>query len=290
VSDIVYQIKDWDQHFENSRSRELDHCTRAMIPNKQDGMGLSFVLSQPEGLPIYAIWCLILGACSRQRRPRLGYLTDDGKQSGRPWTPLALSMRWRCTADQVSQSLQVLSSKDVGWITADHGSGLPENCQTTAGPLPTEQNGMEQNRSINTSRAVARGDASEPKTPGEKRRKAPSGPHAELIEFFTNSWKAKYGKSYIFRGGKDGDHIKWILEQTEQNLDQAKDMVRAYLADNDSFITKDRHSLGKLKSFFMRYWVDAPPVDDGTGLTLERRKPTPQDFIDAGISVAKEGA
>src|SRR5579872_3770087 len=79
---LVYRVKDWDTRFENYKSREVDSCGFVCVPNKQDGLGLNRILAETDGAAVYGIFSLIIGACSRQRRPRSGWLTDDGRESG----------------------------------------------------------------------------------------------------------------------------------------------------------------------------------------------------------------
>ena len=69
------QVIDWNDYFENNKSREINKCSFVCTPNKQDGMGLLRVLNEPDGAAIYGIWGLIIGAASRQSLPRSGHLT-----------------------------------------------------------------------------------------------------------------------------------------------------------------------------------------------------------------------
>jgi len=117
---VVYQVRDWNDYFENARSRTLLECSWVPMPNKQSGLGLSRILAEPDGAAIYGIWCLIVGAVSRQRKPRNGWLTADGYQAGTPWTPGDLALMFRRPAEEVERALAFLSSGPVGWI-AVHG-------------------------------------------------------------------------------------------------------------------------------------------------------------------------
>jgi hypothetical protein len=113
---IIYQIPEWDRNFENAKSRTNDKCGFVCVPNKQHGLGLTLILNETDGAGIYGIWCLILGACSRQRRPRDGWLTDDGRAAGQPWTVDILALRWRRTTAEINRALDFLSSDRVGWL------------------------------------------------------------------------------------------------------------------------------------------------------------------------------
>ena len=75
---IVYQIKDWNIHFENDKSRTRKQCSFVCVPNKQHGMGFCYIMSESDGAAIYGIWHCIVGACSQQK-DREGWLTSNGK-------------------------------------------------------------------------------------------------------------------------------------------------------------------------------------------------------------------
>jgi hypothetical protein len=116
MTTVVYQIQNWDELFENNKSRTVDRCQFVCVPNKQDGMGLTRVLAHKNGRAIYGLWHLMVGACSRQRRPRAGWMTDTGHQTGTAWTLNDLALRWRCQEADISEALEILSSPNIGWI------------------------------------------------------------------------------------------------------------------------------------------------------------------------------
>jgi hypothetical protein len=112
------QIKDWDLHFENDRSRQRAKCSFVCVPNKQHGMGFCRIMAEPDGAAIYGIWHLILGACSQQTK-RNGWLTSDGEQTGTPWGVEDLQLKFRRPEKEIKRAIQVLTSERVGWI-ANH--------------------------------------------------------------------------------------------------------------------------------------------------------------------------
>jgi uncharacterized phage protein (TIGR02220 family) len=111
-----YQIKGWMENFENNKSRERDTCSYVCVPNKQHGMSFLRIMQQKDGAMIYGIWCLILGACSQQRKPRNGWLTHDGQQTGTPWAPSDLAMKWRRPEPEIVRSLVFLASPAIDWL------------------------------------------------------------------------------------------------------------------------------------------------------------------------------
>jgi hypothetical protein len=154
VSTIVYQVRDWNQHFENNKSRERDACHFVCVPNKQDGMGLNRLLSHPNGTKIYGVFHLIIGACSRHKKPRLGWLTDtgrapDGHCPGTAWAPSDLAFIWRRPISEIEEALEVLSSPNIGWLNKIDKLGqsgarqVPVECPPSARVVPAECLGRE---------------------------------------------------------------------------------------------------------------------------------------------------
>lgn len=112
---MTYQIKDWDLYFENDRSRTREKCSFVCVPNKQHGMGFVRIMAQKDGAAIYGIWCLILGACSQQKK-RSGWLTDDGERTGTAWGADDLADKFRRPAEEIQRALDFVCSKKVDWM------------------------------------------------------------------------------------------------------------------------------------------------------------------------------
>ena len=130
------RIIDWNDHFENNKSRERDKCSFVCVPNKQDGLGLTNILSLEDGASIYGVWCLLLGAVSRQHKPRDGWLTHNGQQTGTPWAPADMALMWRRDENEITRALQVLMSEKVGWMEDTTGAlsarSVPVQCPPSA--------------------------------------------------------------------------------------------------------------------------------------------------------------
>lgn len=149
----IYRIVDWDKNFESSRSREIDSCSFVCVPNKQHGGGFLHIMRLPDGPAIYGIWHLILQACSMHSKKRSGWLTNDGKKSGKPWNAEFLAFRFKRKPEEFKRALEILSSQDVGWIEIYISDSLPSNCRPSADVLPSscrqnrrEVKGREQNK------------------------------------------------------------------------------------------------------------------------------------------------
>ncbi len=115
---MVYQVKDWQLNFENNKSRERERCSYVCVPNKQHGMSFCRIMLEPDGMSIYGIWCAIIGTCSQQLKPRNGWLTDNGHQTGTAWAPDDLAMKYRRPIEEMRRALEFLCSPRIGWIIA----------------------------------------------------------------------------------------------------------------------------------------------------------------------------
>lgn len=133
----LYQVRHWDENYENAKSRERDSRTWASMPNKQNGMGLCKTLTQKDGLALYGFWSLLIGALSQQRKPRGGWLTHDGYRTGTPWTPADLALKFRRSEAEMKRGLSWFSSINIGWI-AIVASDVPAECPPDTLDVPAE--------------------------------------------------------------------------------------------------------------------------------------------------------
>jgi hypothetical protein len=120
---------------------------------------------------------------------------------------------------------------------------------------PNEQL-FEQPKNNSPAGAAENGPAAKP----QKRKVAtqPDPTHQTLIKVFADGWKDRYEIPYAFVGAADGKHIKDILGAVNRNLAEATAIVLRYLADEDPFIGKQRHSLRHLASNVNRFRVNDP--------------------------------
>ncbi len=140
----MYQIKDWDEIYENSRSRIIKDCRWVAIPNKQDGLGYSrLVTGHGNGAAHYGVWVAIVCLCSRQTSRR-GYLTDDGTESGIPLTTLDISLVTRLPEADIEEALPRLV--EVGWMYNNINDMVPCGNETALQSHSKEGNRTEEKR------------------------------------------------------------------------------------------------------------------------------------------------
>ena len=134
-----YRIRDWQRHFENNRTRDMEKMRWVPVPNKHDGEGFQRIMQEKDGIIIYGCWHLILQVASKLRE-RGTLLRDDGT----PITAdtLALKTGWRRPQD-FQRTLDFCSSGEMAWIERLSKEGA-ENPQAPAeNPQEGARNGME---------------------------------------------------------------------------------------------------------------------------------------------------
>lgn len=127
MTNAVYMIPQWDERYENSRSRKVKDLQWVPVPNSHDGEGYSRVMAHPMAAQIFAAWILILEVASKCRRR--GYLERD---NGQPHTPESLALKTRGDAEWFRIALEYLSSEDVGWLR------LTSECQQGTSTVPPD--------------------------------------------------------------------------------------------------------------------------------------------------------
>lgn len=118
----LYQIEDWDVNFENAGSRGVERCSWCPVPNKQDGLGYTLLTQGRNGAARYGAFVAILMVASKQKKPREGWLTDNGRSSGRPLSAYQLSLKTKLPERIIEETLLRVSQSDIGWIIAHSSS------------------------------------------------------------------------------------------------------------------------------------------------------------------------
>lgn len=112
----AYRVKEWDDHFENAKSRTYEKKSWTAMPNKHHGLGLKRMLAEPDGLALFGLWCLIVQACSRHGLPRDGWLTADGRPRSAPWRHSDMALMWGRPIADIERGLAFLVDPEQGWM------------------------------------------------------------------------------------------------------------------------------------------------------------------------------
>ena len=107
----LYKIKDWEERYENNRSRKVKDLQWVPTPNRHDGDGFIFIMSLPDAAEVYAGWMLMLQVASRCH-PR-GTLV---RANGTPHTAASLAAKTRGRAEWFEKALSALMDEEVSWL------------------------------------------------------------------------------------------------------------------------------------------------------------------------------
>lgn len=130
---VAWSIKDWNEVFEDHRSREvtrLHYLPCRVLDRKSDAYAT--LVTMDGGVEAYGVfWALVLIAA---RCPVRGVLSDDRG----PMTAIRLAVKSRLPVNSVERALGLLSMPEVGWlqqVSSTHE--VPTDCRRGADAPPT---------------------------------------------------------------------------------------------------------------------------------------------------------
>ncbi len=107
----VYRIRDWDEHYENNRTRDMKEMQWVPLSNRHDGDGYVQLVRGPRGGAMLGAFVACVQTASKCR-PR-GTLLRRG---GLPHNPATLSDITRLPSIDFEEMLSLAISPDVGWM------------------------------------------------------------------------------------------------------------------------------------------------------------------------------
>lgn len=120
----VYRVKDWNDHYENNRTRTMDVMRWVPIPNKFDGDGYTELVAGQDGAALYGCWVAIIGVAGRCHER--GTLLRDNKT---PHTAETISRLTRLPTALIQATLEKTASAEVGWMEVVEIEGNAPTCQ-----------------------------------------------------------------------------------------------------------------------------------------------------------------
>lgn len=196
MKDPIYKVRDWDKHFENSRSRAVSELRWVSIPNKHDGEGYGLVMEQDDAAELFAAWVLIVQVASKCRDR--GTLTRD---DGSPLTAKSLARKTHAPVEWFAKALDFFTHKNL-WLECHPTDTEPSPAYQASDNLPSpghqasadrmegngiEENGKEENPSLPSSETYdsphpeslppeGRKDGSRGFEDGQKKQESPALP------------------------------------------------------------------------------------------------------------------
>lgn len=120
----TYRIKNWDEHYENNRTRDLKVLNWVPIPNKLDSDGYTLIMEKKNGAAIFGAWIACVEVASKCR-PR-GTLVRD---SNTPHNLESLSRITRMQKSIIKEMLDICTNecKWIEHIDLQSGAIIPQD-------------------------------------------------------------------------------------------------------------------------------------------------------------------
>ena len=123
----AYRIRDWDQCFENNRSRKVETLSWVSIPNKHDGECYSLIMADQNAAKIYSAWILTVQVASKCN-PRGTLIRDNGQ----PHTSQTLAIKTRAPSAWFDLAFNFLTTH-TDWLEVVE---LAPDCHPPATQVP----------------------------------------------------------------------------------------------------------------------------------------------------------
>lgn len=123
----LYSIRNWDDYYENNRSRAITDLRWIPVPNRHDGATFSMIMTHPDGAIIFSAWILMLQIASRCK-PRGVLIRGDGQ----PHNVTSMSAKCRCPDVWFKTAISYLETH-TDWL--EYKEVEP---QTSVGRHPTD--------------------------------------------------------------------------------------------------------------------------------------------------------
>ena len=148
----VYRVRDWNDHFENSRSRQIECITWVPLPNHHDGDRYAELMDHENGEAHYGCWALIVQVASKcQQRGTLL------KSNGEPHTAQSIARMVRGNTATFEAAISRLLR--IGWLEEiDIGQVAPARHPTGTRP---SRNGSERTE-VNGSEGIEKNGSKRP--------------------------------------------------------------------------------------------------------------------------------
>jgi hypothetical protein len=128
----MFQIKGWQENFENHESRKVKGVRWVALPNKHDGKGYRRVAQRPDGVQIFCAWTLILQVASKM--PTRGVLADEDG----PLDSSDLAAMTGFPSEIFDLAFQVLTEPKIGWLEVVTAKAVTaESCDAPPSPVPS---------------------------------------------------------------------------------------------------------------------------------------------------------
>ena len=118
---LILRIKNWDDHFENNRSREVKVCNWVPTPNSHDGDGYTMLVDHKDAAAHFGCWNALIQIASRCS-PRGTLL----RKNGAPHTAKTLARMARLPFAPFDALIKRLIKTDIDWLEIIDENGVTQ--------------------------------------------------------------------------------------------------------------------------------------------------------------------
>lgn len=241
----ILRIRNWDENFENNRTRELKKMDWVPVPTKQDGDGYTELVSHENGAAHLGAWLAIVEVAAKCD-PRGTLL----RESGKPHDSASLSRISRLPASVFEEVIPRLLT--IGWLeTQDEPANeVTEIPQEAAAPAPQEGAASRAREERNGTE----GNGTEGKE-SSRSRPRPAKSDFEIAEFMFSRIKAIAPNAIGLKDAQRPITVeRWANEirlMREQDGRAPPEIRKVFeWANRDSFWRSNILSAGKLRDKF----------------------------------------
>lgn len=274
----LYQVIDWNDTFENAKSRECKQPSHVYKPNKM-GIGLMNILVEEDGRTIYGTWCLILDLVSRQKKPRGGYLTANGKADGRRYRVAELAYLFRAPEHEIRRCLKVVTSPEVAWMSVTDGSPETGNVSGQQGIREVSVPGEQGAREVSVSGEQSIRDRNNHGNSNQLRQTDTLGPEAGYLSIpITEGREQKEPPSVPQGGTGTNGHRELSIPDLQSWISKLFGRERAWSYE-ETHLLSDIAPVSKKDRALLSWAYSLPRDDEGWALVSGKRASKPKQNI-----------
>ncbi len=131
----LYSIADWQDAYENNRSRIVNDLTWVPVPNRHDGESYARLMLRKDAPEIFTVWILLLQVASQGKKPRGRLIRDNG--TAHDFVSLALKTRGK--EAWFKKALPVLL--ELGWVLSEVIDSQSDGTTLAQGDATVPQDG-----------------------------------------------------------------------------------------------------------------------------------------------------
>jgi hypothetical protein len=110
---MAWKIKNWNETYENNKSRQLKELPWYREPTVTDTYGFAFLIAKNNGIAFYGVWALLKKVAATAPQSQRGYLM---RGINKPHTIQTLSFQTRIPEELIREAIEALLDPEIAWL------------------------------------------------------------------------------------------------------------------------------------------------------------------------------